>query len=165
MPTCPPRYLNLSKNIFIERGNTRSAIATMQEVSARMKADGLAVFMYPEGTRSYQTNHTLLTFKKGAFHLALEGDFDIIPIVSSTYHPVYSESLMRFERGTIHVRVCEPIRPQGRPLEAVMQETREVMLRALGELRTIPLEGSAPVQSASVSTSPMAPAASLLKAD
>ena len=60
--------------------------------------------MYPEGTRSHQIDNSLLPFKKGAFHLAIQGSIPIIPIVTSSYHPFYNENLFLFESGVIKIK-------------------------------------------------------------
>jgi lysophosphatidate acyltransferase len=65
-----------------------------------MKKENISVWVFPEGTRSHQTNKQLLPFKKGAFHLAKQGGFPIVPIVSSTYFPIYDERSMKFDSGT-----------------------------------------------------------------
>ena len=43
----------------------------------------------------------MLPFKKGAFRLALDHKFDIIPVVCAGQAPVYSEKKMVFEPGVI----------------------------------------------------------------
>lgn len=60
--------------------------------------------MYPEGTRSHQSDNTLLPFKKGAFHLAVQGQMPLVPIVVSTYAPFYCEAEMMFEPCVVHIQ-------------------------------------------------------------
>ena len=69
-----------------------------------MKNENISVFVFPEGTRSHQTNKKLLPFKKGAFHLAKQGGFPIVPIVASTYFPIYDEKSMKFNSGTFFIK-------------------------------------------------------------
>ncbi len=98
--------------------------------------------MYPEGTRSHQTDASLLPFKKGAFHLAVQGQMPLIPIVASTYAPTYSESRMVFEPALITIQVLDPIPTVGLGPEDVSElceRTRSVMLTALQSLKTQPL--------------------------
>ncbi|KAJ3290322.1 1-acyl-sn-glycerol-3-phosphate acyltransferase beta [Rhizoclosmatium sp. JEL0117] len=75
------QFLYLADNIFIDRANAKSAAKTMQFVAAEMKRKKVGIFMYPEGTRSYQSDNSLLPFKQGAFRLAIEGQ---VPIDKST---------------------------------------------------------------------------------
>jgi 1-acyl-sn-glycerol-3-phosphate acyltransferase len=92
------------KNLLIDRKNRKNAIDALNSVGDRMKKENLSIFMFPEGTRSRQRDNTLLPFKKGAFHIAKNGKFPIVPIVSSTYYPLYDEKDKVFERGTIQVK-------------------------------------------------------------
>ncbi len=93
-----------ANNIFIDRGNRTSAVEAMNKVGARMKRDNISVWVFPEGTRSHQRDKTLLPFKKGAFHLAKQHGFQIVPLVASTYYPIYDEKSQKFERGTFYVK-------------------------------------------------------------
>jgi lysophosphatidate acyltransferase len=43
------------------------------------------VFIFPEGERSFHTKPDLLPFKKGAFHLAVQAQVAIVPIVINNY--------------------------------------------------------------------------------
>lgn len=65
--------------VFIDRANAKDAIEAMKPVVKAIKEDGLSVTLAPEGTRSY--GNKLGTFKKGAFHIAMQAGVPIIPIV------------------------------------------------------------------------------------
>jgi lysophosphatidate acyltransferase len=60
--------------------------------------------LFPEGTRSRSGKDELLPFKKGAFHLAISGQFQIVPIVFSTYGSIYNSRLLQFEGGKLKAR-------------------------------------------------------------
>jgi lysophosphatidate acyltransferase len=92
------------KNMFLNRQNREKAIAAMNEVADRMVKERLSVWVFPEGTRTHQIDNTLKPFKKGAFHLAKKHGFEIVPIVASTFYPVYNEKRNIFERGTIQIK-------------------------------------------------------------
>nr|CAH8830357.1 unnamed protein product [Trichobilharzia regenti] len=73
----------LSNTICINRSSHKDAISAMQKASAAAKRDHVSVFIFPEGTRS--DNDNLLPFKKGAFHMAIQCQFPIQPIVIEPY--------------------------------------------------------------------------------
>ncbi|KAJ3214620.1 1-acylglycerol-3-phosphate O-acyltransferase [Dinochytrium kinnereticum] len=58
------QYMMIAQNVFIDRKNLKNALDTMKHVSEELTKRKLALFMYPEGTRSYQTTNELLPFKK-----------------------------------------------------------------------------------------------------
>lgn len=60
----------------IDRENGMRALRTLKRVTERMKAEGLDVGVYPEGTRS--KTGELLEFKTGAFYLAKKADAPIV---------------------------------------------------------------------------------------
>lgn len=64
----------------------------------------LSLFIFPEGTRSASTVPSLLPFKKGAFHLAVQAQLPIVPIVCENYAHVYHAKSKRFDGGEIVVR-------------------------------------------------------------
>ncbi|KAJ3330649.1 Trafficking protein particle complex 8 [Blyttiomyces sp. JEL0837] len=55
----------------------------------------------------------MLPFKKGAFHLAIQGQMPIVPIVASSYHDVYNLKRCLFEGGLVRVKVLPPIPTAG----------------------------------------------------
>ena len=46
----------------------------------------------------------MLPFKKGAFHLAVQGQFPIVPIVMENYYDLYANKAKRFEAGELVIR-------------------------------------------------------------
>ncbi|EGF79757.1 hypothetical protein BATDEDRAFT_89161 [Batrachochytrium dendrobatidis JAM81] len=135
------QFMQLARNIFINRSDRSSAIETMAKVADLLKSQNLGLWMYPEGTRSQAKTKMLLPFKKGAFHLATQGNIPLIPIVCSTYYPCYSESEMVFEPATIQIRVLPPIETAGlttADVDQLMETTRKAMLSTLEHLNTKP---------------------------
>ncbi|KAI8893137.1 hypothetical protein BC833DRAFT_625172 [Globomyces pollinis-pini] len=134
-------------NIFIDRQNRKNAIDAMTQVGNRMKKDDLNFFIFPEGTRSHQIDNTLLPFKKGAFHLAKQFGYPIVPIVSSTYYPAYDEKRKLFNDATIQVKgttihlipVLPPIdsTDESKSVNDLVKETHDAMSQALKDIKTV----------------------------
>lgn len=96
-----------------------------------------SVFIFPEGTRSYYDKPDLLPFKKGPFHLAIQAQVPIIPIVVANYSNVLNTKKKIFRPGSIPVRVLEPISTKGLSkvnMPGLLEETRRKMLETLQEL-------------------------------
>ncbi|KAI8819854.1 uncharacterized protein EV422DRAFT_532553 [Fimicolochytrium jonesii] len=134
-------FMALANNVFIDRGNRTSAIETMAKVAVYLKAKKLSLWLFPEGTRSHQSDDSMLSFKKGAFHLAVQGNIPVIPIVCSTYHPYYDKKNWSFEPGVVHMKVLDPISTEGMKtadVDALIEKTRAKMLEALKSIKTLP---------------------------
>ena len=69
-----------------------------------MRAERQSVYIFPEGTRSYFEKPDMLPFKKGAFHLAVQAQVPIVPIVVANYSHVLSFKRMTFASGNIPVK-------------------------------------------------------------
>lgn len=97
-------FMSLSKAVFIERANSKGARAAMKGAVEQMKTRRQSVYIFPEGTRSYTKEPTLLPFKKGAFHLAVEAGAPIVPCVVANYsHLIWLKGLV-LRSGKIPVR-------------------------------------------------------------
>ncbi|KAI9015042.1 hypothetical protein BC832DRAFT_528251 [Gaertneriomyces semiglobifer] len=134
-------FMWAANNVFIDRKNRGSAIDTMAKVAEYLKEHTYALWLYPEGTRSHQISNTLLPFKKGAFHLAVQGQIPVVPIVFSTYYPCYHQSKWVFEPGEITIKVLPPISTVGMTtadVDALLERTRDAMLEALKTIETKP---------------------------
>ncbi|KAF9385577.1 1-acylglycerol-3-phosphate O-acyltransferase [Mortierella sp. AD011] len=123
-------------NLF-DRQNHQSAIQTTAQTIFEMKKTNSGLWIFPEGTRSHSTKPGLLPFKKGAFHLAIQAQYPILPIVVEPYSHIYSSKKQHFPGGEIEIRVLEPIPTEGLTLKDVnglMEHTRSIMLKNLHEM-------------------------------
>lgn len=96
-----------------------------------------SVFIFPEGTRSYYDKPDLLSFKKGAFHLAIQAQVPIVPIVVANYSNVLNTRTKKFVAGTIPIRVLKPVETKGLSkdnMQGVLEDVRRRMLQTLIEL-------------------------------
>ena len=127
----------LSKTVFIERTSRTQAVAAFDAAAKQMHTLKQSVYIFPEGTRSYTTEPDMLPFKKGAFHLAIQAQVPVLPIVVANYSNVLSLKRKVFRPGSIPLRVLEPVETAGRGKEDVqglLEEVRERMLVALREM-------------------------------
>ena len=102
-----------------------------------MQSQRQSVFIFPEGTRSYYDHPDMLHFKKGAFHLAIQAQVPIVPIVVANYSNVLDMKKKIFRSGTIGIRVLEPVQTTGMAKEDVqtlLEDVRAKMMEALVEL-------------------------------
>lgn len=130
-------FMALSRTVFIERKSRTQALAAFDEAAKQMVTHKQSVFIFPEGTRSYYSHPDLLAFKKGAFHLAIQAQVPVVPIVVANYSNVLDVKRKRFVPGRIPVRVLEPVSTKGmskEDVDALMENVRGKMLEALKEL-------------------------------
>ncbi|XP_049620664.1 1-acyl-sn-glycerol-3-phosphate acyltransferase alpha isoform X2 [Suncus etruscus] len=97
--------------IFIDRKRTGDAISVMSEVAQTLLTQDVRVWVFPEGTRNH--NGSMLPFKRGAFHLAVQAQVPIVPIVMSSYRDFYCKKERRFTSGQCQVRVLPPVPTEG----------------------------------------------------
>lgn len=136
----------LSKTVFIERTSRKQAVAAFTKAAEQMHSHKQSVYIFPEGTRSYYNHPDMLPFKKGAFHLAVQAQVPIVPVVVANYSNIFNIKQKIFNQGTIPIRVLEPIETKGKTKEdvdALLEETRGRMLSVLKEMKAHPREGVA----------------------
>ncbi|CAL1700200.1 unnamed protein product [Somion occarium] len=105
------QFLQFSGAIFVDRGNSAQAIRSLTAAGETMKARNQSIWLFAEGTRSMRPYHDMLPFKKGAFHLAVNAQVPIVPVVVENYYKLYRQGV--FESGVIKVKVLPPIPTTG----------------------------------------------------
>ncbi|MBM6551004.1 1-acylglycerol-3-phosphate O-acyltransferase [Marinomonas ostreistagni] len=108
-------------NFLIERNDRDKAIATIKQIVSKMRASGLSIWMFPEGTRS--RGRGWLPFKRGAFHAAIQAGVPIIPVVCSSTHEQVKWNRLR--NGTVKVEVMDPIFTEGLTEQDVAQLVKQ----------------------------------------
>ncbi|CAL4093408.1 unnamed protein product, partial [Meganyctiphanes norvegica] len=91
---------------FIDRRNPDKAKESMNIALEYIKENNIKLWIFPEGTRNMEDE--MLPFKKGAFHLAVEGQIPILPIVYSSYRGFLNFPLKMFNPGGIFPHLLPP---------------------------------------------------------
>ncbi|KAH7887506.1 hypothetical protein F5I97DRAFT_838515 [Phlebopus sp. FC_14] len=148
-------WMFMSGAIFIDRGNSSKAHRSLELAGEEMKAKGISLMMYPEGTRHSEEVPMLLPFKKGAFHLAVQAGLPVTPVICENYWRLYHEGV--FGTGTIKVRVLPPIPTTGLTIGDVADlatRTREEMLATLHDISVKVETGEEETEKEVVETTP-----------
>ncbi|KAG8010595.1 1-acyl-sn-glycerol-3-phosphate acyltransferase alpha [Nibea albiflora] len=103
--------------VFINRKKTSDAKSVMAEAAKTMLDDQIRLWVFPEGTRNQKGD--LLPFKKGAFHLAVQAQVPIIPVVFSSYSNFYLRKEKQFKSGTIRLKILPKIETKGMTTEDI----------------------------------------------
>ncbi|XP_055729742.1 1-acyl-sn-glycerol-3-phosphate acyltransferase alpha-like [Salvelinus fontinalis] len=127
--------------VFINRKKTRDAKSVMADAAKTMLDDQIRLWVFPEGTRNQRGD--LLPFKKGAFHLAVQAQAPIIPIVFSSYSNFYLRKEKQFNSGTITLKILPKIETKG----MTSDDVADLSDKSYDLMRSVFLDisGSAPV--------------------
>jgi 1-acyl-sn-glycerol-3-phosphate acyltransferase len=96
--------------VEVDRGNREQAHRAM-EATARSLIAGSCFLVFPEGTRS--KTGTLGEFKKGAFVAAIEAGSRILPVAIEGTRELMPRGSLAMRRGTVRVRVLDPVATEG----------------------------------------------------
>lgn len=118
--------------IFIDRKNREQAIAAMQPAVEALK-NGTSIIIFPEGTRS--KDYKLGSFKKGAFHLAMDAGVSIVPVVIRNAHDAMPLGTNVFRPAAIEVIALRPISTKNWKKEQLNENIAKIRAMFLKELR------------------------------
>jgi HAD superfamily hydrolase (TIGR01490 family) len=96
----------LADAALIDRGNSERARAALEPAVEKLRR-GVSVAIAPEGTRSLSPR--LGSFKKGAFHLAIQAEVPVVPVVLRNAGEAMWRNAKTMRPATIEVHVHEPI--------------------------------------------------------
>ncbi|KAL3229583.1 1-acyl-sn-glycerol-3-phosphate acyltransferase [Nakaseomyces bracarensis] len=130
-------FMALSGTLFLDRANRDKSVTTLNRGLEKVREQKRALWIFPEGTRSYSTTPKLLPLKKGAFHLAQQGKIPIVPVVVSNTSTIFCSKYSIFNRGTIYVKVLEPIPTKDLKKEDVSELTEKVRSMMEKEIDTL----------------------------
>ena len=121
----------LGNMALVDRANGLQAREALQPVVERLH-EGYSIAIAPEGTRS--PTPTVGPFKKGAFHMAMQGGVPIVPVVIRNAGELLWRGSKVIRPGTVDVHVHEPISVAGwtrKTLGDHVAEVRELFVRTL----------------------------------
>lgn len=124
----------LAGNVLIDRSNKRKAKETLDKALRDIKRTGRNIWILPEGTRVLEPG-VLNPFKKGAFNLAIQGEFPVIPVAISTIKGKIS--FKKWNSGTVYLKVLKPIPTKGLKKEdakKIAETSRSQIMETIKEL-------------------------------
>ncbi|WP_067899503.1 HAD-IB family hydrolase [Nocardia vaccinii] len=104
------QLLSMADFAFIDRADPEQARSGLAEAKQRLAA-GISIVISPEGTRSLTPR--VGRFKKGAFHLAMQAEVPIVPIVIRNAGELMWRNAKTVRSGTVEVVVHKPIPTTG----------------------------------------------------
>jgi putative phosphoserine phosphatase / 1-acylglycerol-3-phosphate O-acyltransferase len=128
------QFFRLAGVVFVDRGNTGQAKAALAPAVRKLREEGISLVIAPEGTRS--ATPRLGRFKKGAFHIAMQAEVPIVPIVIRNASEVMWRGSQTLHGGTVEVKVLPPIDTSEWTKETIddhVAEVRAMYLKALAE--------------------------------
>ena len=97
------RFMDMA---FVERGDPEKARAALAPAIDKLRS-GMSLGICPEGTRSYSPR--LGSFKKGAFHMAMQAGVPIVPVVMRNVGDVMHRDAVWMRPGVVDICVLPPV--------------------------------------------------------
>ncbi len=126
------QVMQYAGTVFIDRKNKDSSIESMKPLIKMMHDEQVCVCIAPEGTRSVSKH--LEPFKKGAFHIAMQAQVPIVPVVIHNAIDSAAKGQFFFNPCTVDVEILEPIDTSDWKVETIDQhiaDTRQLYVEAL----------------------------------
>ncbi len=119
--------------IAIDRSNKERAVQSLSVATERLRA-GISFGVCPEGTRAKPGE--MLSFKKGAFHMAAQAGVSIAPIALKHTDKLMGKGTGEAWPGTIEMVFLPPVETSGvkddKDLNALVQQVQSMIMKELG---------------------------------
>jgi len=109
---------------FVERSDSRQARRALEPAVAKLRDEGISLVIAPEGTRS--ATPRLGPFKKGPFHIAIQAQVPVVPIVLRNVGEVMWRGAQVLSPGTVEVAVLPAVDTSGWGAETIDDHVAEV---------------------------------------
>jgi lysophosphatidate acyltransferase len=123
-------------NVFIDRGDLEQSIRARTELAETMRRERVNLWIFPEG-RLNTDRAGLGPFKKGPFHMAIQLQAPLVPVVFSPSYCLLDAVAGHARPGRVWIKVLEPISTAGltaEDVEALRDMAYERMSSAYEEL-------------------------------
>ena len=128
------RFMDLA---LVDRADPHKAKAALAPAVEKLK-QGLSLGICPEGTRSYSPR--LGSFKKGAFHMAMQAQVPIVPVVMRNVGDVMHRDSAWMRPGVVDICVLPPVDTTRWTRETLDQHVTEVRQLFVDTLANWPSE-------------------------
>ncbi|XP_053154910.1 1-acyl-sn-glycerol-3-phosphate acyltransferase alpha-like [Hemicordylus capensis] len=122
----------LSGFIFINYQKIADSISIMSAAADTMVQENLRIWMFLK----QMTNNTV-PIQHGAFHLAVQAQVPVIPVVMSSYQRFLNNKKKRFTPGEVTIKILPPMETQGlgpADVPELMERVQETMLSTFHEI-------------------------------
>jgi len=123
-------------NVFIDRDDLEQSIQAMSALAETMRREKINLWIFPEGKLNVG-RAGLGEFKKGPFHLAVQLQAPIVPVVFSPSYCLLDAMAGHARSGKVWIKVLEPILTAGltdEDVDALRDEAYARMKAAYDEL-------------------------------
>lgn len=120
--------------VFIDRKHPEKAKSSMNDAMDFLKNNRIKLWIFPEGTR--RNTREIHPFKKGAFHVAVNSQVPILPVVFSSYSMFLDKRKKQFDSGHAIITTLQPISTAGMTVDDVedlLDRTRNLMIKTFND--------------------------------
>ena len=111
--------------IPINRSNIKSAKESIA-IAEQFLQKGFHIAIFPEGTRTI--NGKLNPFKKGGFHMAINTNTKIIPIIVQGLYNIKPKTRWTIQPGTVNIIINDPIETTNKNIDTLLSEVESIYL-------------------------------------
>src|SRR5690554_611508 len=119
----------LTGQVFIQRKNKKQAVPRLIKTYDRLKKDKLSIMVAPEGSRKHEG--IIGPFKKGAFRMAIDLNFPIVPIYFEGNQQLSLGGSLFSKKGVINAHIHPPIDTKNWQIERIDDHIAELRNRYL----------------------------------
>lgn len=98
---------NITGQVFINRKKSDKAVASIQKAYNRILRKKLSVLVAPEGSRKHEG--TIGPFKKGAFRMAIDLNYPIVPVYVRGASELSQGGSLMTKPGNLDVYIHQPV--------------------------------------------------------
>lgn len=114
----------LTGQVFIKRQNSEKAIATLKKTYIQLKKHNRSIMVAPEGSRKHEG--IIGPFKKGAFRMAIDLGYPIVPIYFEGNNDLSLGGSMFAKSGTVKAHIHPAIDTSSWKLDTLEDHIAEV---------------------------------------
>lgn len=115
---------HLTDQIFIKRQDTEKAVTSLQKALKKIRENKLSVLFAPEGSRKHEG--IIGPFKKGAFRMAIDLNYPIVPIYVSGAQRLNVEKSLISKSGKVVATIHPPVDTRSWSLDTLEKHITDV---------------------------------------